>query len=74
MKPLSILCVFLAVFILVYANSIEASRVLHVKYGRLVDLKSANKLVLQSLPKGQVSPSGPSGCTYIPGSGGPPCP
>lgn len=32
------------------------------------------KLSLQSLDKGPVTPSGPSGCTYIPGSGGTPCP
>ncbi|KAL1536097.1 hypothetical protein AAHA92_28799 [Salvia divinorum] len=31
-------------------------------------------LLLESLPRGPVPPSGPSSCTYIPGQGGPPCP
>ncbi|KAL9161767.1 hypothetical protein ABFS82_07G042200 [Erythranthe guttata] len=31
-------------------------------------------LFLNSLQKGPVPPSGPSGCTNIPGSGGSPCP
>ncbi|KAK9083331.1 hypothetical protein Scep_029802 [Stephania cephalantha] len=31
-------------------------------------------LVIESLPRGPVPPSGPSGCTYIPGRGGPRCP
>ena len=37
----------------------------------LVEEKQAR---LQSLQKGPVPPSGPSGCTYIPGSGGKNCP
>ncbi|KAK7391339.1 hypothetical protein VNO78_19754 [Psophocarpus tetragonolobus] len=33
-----------------------------------------NPLRLESLSKGPAPPSGPSGCTYIPGSGGAHCP
>ncbi|KAJ4831931.1 hypothetical protein Tsubulata_034547 [Turnera subulata] len=32
------------------------------------------KLALQSLQRGPVPPSGPSGCTHIPGTAGPICP
>ncbi|KAJ4833678.1 hypothetical protein Tsubulata_043724 [Turnera subulata] len=32
------------------------------------------KLALQSLQRGPVPPSGPSGCTHIPGKPGPSCP
>nr|DAD19809.1 TPA_asm: hypothetical protein HUJ06_021272 [Nelumbo nucifera] len=31
-------------------------------------------VLLESLQKGSVSPSGPSGCTNVPGSGGSSCP
>ncbi|KAL1561811.1 hypothetical protein AAHA92_04469 [Salvia divinorum] len=31
-------------------------------------------LLLESLARGPVPPSGPSSCTNIPGQGGPPCP
>ncbi|KAJ0937994.1 hypothetical protein HanRHA438_Chr03g0148051 [Helianthus annuus] len=74
MKPLIIVCVFFAVILLFYVNPIEGSRVLHLKNGDFIDLRSPNMFVFQSLPKGPVPPSGPSGCTYIPGSGGPHCP
>lgn len=33
-----------------------------------------NNVRLEVLPKGEVPPSGPSGCTYIPGTGGSNCP
>ncbi|KAK7278500.1 hypothetical protein RJT34_23530 [Clitoria ternatea] len=36
-------------------------------------LKMKQKLNLMSLDKGPVTPSGPSGCTYVPGSGGTNC-
>ncbi|OAY55631.1 hypothetical protein MANES_03G168300v8 [Manihot esculenta] len=35
---------------------------------------NSKELVLQSLQKAPVPPSGASGCTNIPGTGGPPCP
>lgn len=38
--------------------------------GRILE----KQLWLQSLDKGPVPPSGPSGCTYIPGTGGNRCP
>nr|GEX20685.1 hypothetical protein [Tanacetum cinerariifolium] len=71
MKSFSIVCVFLALLFLVYTNPIEAGRVLHIK-NDMNDLKNTDFLVFQSLPKGPVTPSGPSGCTYIPGSNGRP--
>ncbi|KAK7343999.1 hypothetical protein VNO77_13183 [Canavalia gladiata] len=37
-------------------------------------LKMKQQLSLMSLDKGPVTPSGPSGCTYIPGTGGTHCP
>ncbi|RDX88600.1 hypothetical protein CR513_29780, partial [Mucuna pruriens] len=39
--------------------------------GRVLNMKEEVSLV--SLDKGPVPPSGPSGCTYIPGSGGTHC-
>lgn len=41
--------------------------------GRILKMEK-KELRLQSLDKGPVPPSGPSGCTYIPGSGGTNCP
>ncbi|KAL5139178.1 Protein PIN-LIKES 3 [Glycine soja] len=40
--------------------------------GRVLNMKE--KLSLMSLDKGPVTPSGPSTCTYIPGTGGKNCP
>lgn len=40
--------------------------------GRVLNIEK-NQLRLQSLDKGPVPPSGPSGCSYIPGSGGTNC-
>ncbi|KAI9087440.1 hypothetical protein K1719_030580 [Acacia pycnantha] len=48
---------------------------LHVQQnqgGRI--LEGEKRLWLQSLEKGPVPPSGPSGCTFIPGTGGNRCP
>ncbi|KAK2400151.1 hypothetical protein P8452_07166 [Trifolium repens] len=41
--------------------------------GRILNIEK-KELRLESLDKGPVPPSGPSGCTSIPGSGGPNCP
>jgi len=49
--------------------------VVHVKpnlAGRVLSMKE--QLNLMSLDKGPVPPSGPSTCTYIPGTGGKNCP
>ncbi|KAL0457067.1 UNVERIFIED_CONTAM: hypothetical protein Slati_1045900 [Sesamum latifolium] len=37
-------------------------------------MAEATSLLLESLPRGPVPPSGSSPCTYIPGQGGGPCP
>ncbi|KAF5738906.1 hypothetical protein HS088_TW12G00102 [Tripterygium wilfordii] len=49
--------------LLMQPNEAQASRV----------LDQDNVLMLQSLQRGPVRPSGPNGCTYIPGRGGAPC-
>ena len=49
-----------------------SSRVLQSKEEEL--MKKMNNVRLEALPRGDVPPSGPSGCTYIPGSGGSGCP
>ncbi|OMO78432.1 hypothetical protein CCACVL1_14387 [Corchorus capsularis] len=50
------------IFLVSCSHPCEASRVL-----------SEDVLVLQSLQKGPVPPSGHNGCTNVPGGGGPPC-
>ncbi|XVE77887.1 hypothetical protein DITRI_Ditri13aG0099800 [Diplodiscus trichospermus] len=64
MKCLHLFLATAAVFFLVsnHACEVAASRVLN-----------EDVLVLQSLPKGPVSPSGHSSCTNIPGRHVPPC-
>lgn len=52
----------------VHVQPCKAGRVLHEER----ELKM--NIVLQSLQRGPVPPSGPSGCTNIPGSSGPNCP
>lgn len=39
----------------------------------LINMDKKDELRLQALDKGPVPPSGPSGCSYIPGSGGTHC-
>ena len=51
-------------------NGSNAARVLPMEKW----LIKSQLLLLESLPRGPVPPSGPSSCTYIPGQGGPPCP
>lgn len=67
----------LALLLLLSLLNLEPSRASRVLYNdhdqeglRMVK----KRLGFQSLPRGPVPPSGPSGCTYIPGSGGPNCP
>ncbi|KAK4586175.1 hypothetical protein RGQ29_023394 [Quercus rubra] len=66
-----VLAVLLVLFLLqhVQIQSCKASRLLY-KGGELLH----KELRLQSLQRGPVAPSGPSGCTYIPGTNGPGCP
>ncbi|KEH42691.1 hypothetical protein MtrunA17_Chr1g0186401 [Medicago truncatula] len=66
---MKVLKVILALLLLLTISHVEpniASRVLNTK--------NKFQLSLQSLDKGPVPPSGPSGCTFIPGSGGTNCP
>jgi hypothetical protein len=48
---------------------------MHTEEGfRVMEEEGTNKdLLVESLQKGPVPPSAPSGCTYIPGRGGAPC-
>ncbi|KAK7819857.1 hypothetical protein CFP56_039501 [Quercus suber] len=66
-----VLAVLLVLFLLqhVQIQSCKASRLLY-KGGELLHKEPR----LQSLQRGPVAPSGPSGCTYIPGTNGPGCP
>jgi len=66
---MKVLKVILALLLLLTISHVEpniASRVLNTK--------NKFQLSLQSLAKGPVPPSGPSGCTFIPGTGGQFCP
>lgn len=66
MRPLNIvLAMLLLLLFLLHVQLYEASRPLHAEE----DVRT-----LQSLQRGNVPPSGASGCTYIPGTGGPGCP
>lgn len=65
----------MVLLVLLYVQPCKASRVLEDEKREW--RKKGNDyhiIVLQSLQRGPVTPSGPSGCTYIPGSGGSPCP
>ncbi|EOX94529.1 Uncharacterized protein TCM_004138 [Theobroma cacao] len=62
MKCLHLFVFVTAVNFLLSTHPCEASRLLN-----------EDVLVLQSLQKGPVPPSGRNGCTNIPGRGGPPC-
>lgn len=64
MKTLNVILALVLFITIAYVEPNMASRVLNTR----------NKLQLQSLDKGPVTPSGPSGCTFIPGSGGTKCP
>ncbi|CAK9143558.1 unnamed protein product [Ilex paraguariensis] len=60
------------ILILLCLQQCKASRMLDGEEQEWV--KKGDTDVLQSLQRGPVPPSGPSGCTNIPGSGGPNCP
>lgn len=69
MRPLNIALAVLLLLSVLHVQLYKASRVLYDE-GELMH----KELRLQSLPRGPVPPSGPSGCTYIPGTGGSGCP
>ena len=48
--------------------------IMYVRPNHGVRVLNMKELRLQALDKGPVAPSGPSGCTFIPGSGGTHCP
>ncbi|TKY51844.1 hypothetical protein E2542_SST23363 [Spatholobus suberectus] len=64
MKVLNFILALILVLAVVHVQPNLAGRVLNMK----------EQLNLISLDKGHVTPSGPSTCTYIPGSGGKNCP
>lgn len=66
MKILNILLALILILTIAHIEPNIASRVLNTK--------NKIQMSLQSLDKGPVAPSGPSGCTFIPGSGGTNCP
>ncbi|KAL2325075.1 hypothetical protein Fmac_024133 [Flemingia macrophylla] len=65
MKVLNIILTLILVLAVVYVQPSLAGRVLNMK-------EQVNLMSLDD--KGPVTPSGPSTCTYIPGSGGTNCP
>ncbi|EXB55555.1 hypothetical protein L484_017428 [Morus notabilis] len=73
MGLLNIALAILLLLVLVHSEQSSASRVLNDHKEGLVKEEKLG-LGFQSLPRGPVPPSGSSGCTYIPGSGGPNCP
>ncbi|KAH1230122.1 Protein PIN-LIKES 3 [Glycine max] len=64
MKVLNFILALILLVAVVHVQPSLAGRVLNMK----------EKLSLMSLDKGPVTPSGPSTCTYIPGTGGKNCP
>ncbi|KAK9083340.1 hypothetical protein Scep_029811 [Stephania cephalantha] len=64
----------LAFIIALCISSCKAGRPLVQLQGEEEEKHKRNSVVIESLPRGPVRPSGPSGCTYIPGRGGPKCP
>ncbi|GMN53490.1 hypothetical protein TIFTF001_022635 [Ficus carica] len=73
---LNIALAILLVLVLVFSKQNNASRVLydHEEGHKKSEKNKGLGLGFQTLPRGPVPPSGPSGCTYIPGGGGPNCP
>ncbi|GMP56125.1 hypothetical protein CsSME_00020713 [Camellia sinensis var. sinensis] len=71
MRVLSSVVISMLVVLLLFQPSI-ASRVLHEEHKGVG--KNRDTMVMASLNRVPVPPSGPSGCTNIPGSNGPPCP
>lgn len=65
MKVLNIILVVLLLLTIMHVRPNLGGRVLNIQ---------KKQLRLQALDKGPVPPSGPSGCTFIPGSGGTNCP
>ncbi|CAJ2627989.1 hypothetical protein L195_g038953 [Trifolium pratense] len=67
MKVLNVILALILLLTIAHVEPNIATRVLNTKNKYL-------QLRLQSLDKGPAPPSGPSGCTFIPGSGGTNCP
>ncbi|KAL2325074.1 hypothetical protein Fmac_024132 [Flemingia macrophylla] len=65
MKVLNSIFALILVLVVIHVQPNLAGRVLNMK---------EQQLNLMTLDKGPVTPSGPSTCTYIPGSGGRNCP
>ncbi|KAL6343595.1 hypothetical protein AAG906_024960 [Vitis piasezkii] len=65
MKLLNIVFAIAVLLLVLQVRPYTASRILY---------EQEEKIVAESLQRGPVPPSGPSGCTYIPGGGGPNCP
>ncbi|CAI9762711.1 unnamed protein product [Fraxinus pennsylvanica] len=70
MRHLNCIVLVVVLVILLCVQPGKSSRLLNDQETRL----KKRGLFLHALQKGPVPPSGPSGCTNIPGSGGPGCP
>lgn len=76
-RNMKILRITLAMAILLFLLQLQpnvAGRTLHEKLTMVRRRELELKLKLQSLQRVSVPPSGPSGCTFIPGTNGPGCP
>ncbi|KAL9689725.1 hypothetical protein QQ045_010114 [Rhodiola kirilowii] len=71
MKPIVTFTATLLILLLFVLDSHRADGIRMLHYGN--EDGDGHRMVLQSLQRGTVPPSGPSGCTEIPGSTGPPC-
>lgn len=63
----------LAVLLLLCVLHVQPNRSSRVLYNDGMLVKQ-ELMSLQSLPRGETPPTGSSGCTYIPGTGGSSCP
>ncbi|KAF7145900.1 hypothetical protein RHSIM_Rhsim04G0189300 [Rhododendron simsii] len=59
--------------VLLIQQPCKASRVLYEDGEKMVVKNKGDMLILESLQRAPVPPSGSSGCTNIPGGGGPSC-
>ncbi|KAG8389238.1 hypothetical protein BUALT_Bualt02G0208100 [Buddleja alternifolia] len=66
------LAIIIALVFLLSTKSYEATRILDEDEQQW--MKKDQKLLLQSFQRGSpTGPPSPNGCTWVPGSGGPPC-
>ncbi|KAF9608932.1 hypothetical protein IFM89_012100 [Coptis chinensis] len=68
--PIKVIATVVVIIVLSIVHPHNATRTLYEEEEKWMMKRS---LISESLQKGPIPPSGPSGCTYIPGNGGPSC-